>query len=195
MRRLNLFRNFFHNQAWSDSESPYQPTLPGADRDFSEFARDDTFIKVWLPDKLLTAVDELAEYFDNTRSRLLRGLLFVHVYGMVDFEAMRCRHLGLFAPQPGIDDGEGIKFSRTGSATTAHLGKSRNNLKLHLPSRLLEDLQKLAARAGVPRSQYLREVLVSVFLGYGQLPARRDLVEAPAEAEDDDGPGATAPED
>ena len=67
MRRLNLFRNFFHNQAWSDSESPYQPTLPGADRDFSEFAKDDTFIKFWLPDKLLTAVDELAEYFDNTR--------------------------------------------------------------------------------------------------------------------------------
>lgn len=192
MRRLNLFRNFFHNQAWSDSESPYQPTLPGADQDFSEFAEDDTFIKFWLPDRLLTAVDGLAEYFDNTRSRLLRGLLFVHVYGMVAFESMRCRHLGLFDPQIRIDDGEMMKASRNGSATTAHLGKSRNNLKLHLPSRLREDLQRLVARSGVPLSQYLREVLVSVFLGYGQLPARRDLVEAPAGEED--GPAATAPE-
>ena len=117
--------------------------------------------------------------------------MFVHVYGMVDFVSMRCRHLGLFDPQIRTDDDEVVRFSRNGSATTAHLGKSRNNLKLHLPSRLREDLQRLVARSGVPLSQYLREVLVSVFLGYGQLPARRDLVEAPAGEED--GPAAPLP--
>lgn len=162
------------------------PRLPDDGRTFEEFRVDDAFLKVWLPDRLLRAIDELCEYHSEIRSVMLRGFLFVHAYGNHTFEMMRCRHLGFYAPRPAAIP----KYAVHGSDSTAHLGKSRNNLKLHLPARLRADLQTLAGQAGVPLSQYVREVLVSRILGHMQFPGRQEMLrEIPPEQGEEDPDG------
>jgi hypothetical protein len=55
------------------------------------------------------------------------------------------------------------------------LGKNIVPLKLFLHEKMKADLQALADKAGIPLSQFVREILVSHFLGHAVWPERNAL--------------------
>ena len=55
-----------------------------------DFTRNDAVIKLWLPDRLLAAIDVLCDEHDASRPDVLRWMLFEHAYGRTEF-AHLCR--------------------------------------------------------------------------------------------------------
>lgn len=58
------------------------------------------------------------------------------------------------------------------------LGKNVWPVKVWIARRLRDDLQSLADHAGIPVSQYAREIVISRLLGHGTLPKRPKMLEA-----------------
>ena len=58
------------------------------------------------------------------------------------------------------------------------LGKNVWPVKVWIAKRLRDDLQSLADHAGMPVSQYAREIVISRLLGHGTLPKRPKMLEA-----------------
>lgn len=149
--------------------------LMGSGLEYKPFATDDVSIKLWLPEKLIDKLDELAAYFQESRPNLIRFLLFVHVYGRYEFECMRSEHAGLFTPAdiPAVlrrkesdkGDLESGEVAPTRRDVQLMLGKSDADFKLWLPSALKTELEELANRAGMKLSAYLRKILVEVLFG------------------------------
>lgn len=134
-----------------------------SDFDFAPFERNDESIKLWMPDKLITAIDVLSLSHDVSRPDILRWILFEHAYGRELFAGL-CSHALKAA------DNSGVKFSHIQAQTLRSvnqqfLGKATEDVKLWLPSPLKIVLQGLAEGKGEPLSDYLRSVLVRHLFG------------------------------
>lgn len=136
----------------------------------NDFARNDAVIKLWLPGRLLAAVDVLCDRHDASRPDVFRWLLFEHAYGRTEF-AHLCRQAES-SRQIAAEKEPDIRFSPqrdplgTVRAANAHfLGKSTENVKLSLPQALKRELETLAERSGQPLSDYLRSMLARQLLG------------------------------
>jgi hypothetical protein len=66
-------------------------------------------IKVWLPERLLAAIDVLCDAHDASRPDVLRWLLFEHAYGRNEFAHLRRR--AETVPQAGEEDGPDVRYS------------------------------------------------------------------------------------
>lgn len=148
--------------------------LPG---DLSVFARNDVCIKLWLPEKLTQALEQMSGSTGQSRPDVLRWLLFEHVYGRPAFETLKawkhqrdleeCRRREAVADVSPLQ----VKLSpaRVHAAertvTAQLLGKSVEDFKLWLPGALKQELQTLAALESLELSDYLRKTLVRVLLG------------------------------
>lgn len=167
--------NFFGKNLIA-TDDPFRIPLPDTGRTFDEFINNDAAIKIWLPEPVEQRLEELSNYFSESRTRLLRSIYFVYLYGRYDYEQMRQKSLGFFH----IDTCEVPLFSRhaepithrSGPATTPQLGKNNADIKLFLPKKMRDDLQQIANKVQTPLSQLLREVLVSTLFGHSYLPAR-----------------------
>ena len=132
-----------------------------------DFTTIDAVIKLWLPDELVAALDVISAERDASRPDVLRWILFEHAYGRAEFahlchraqgRTVRCRDLAVVAPS-----GAGEHNARPIAAPA--LGKSLEDIKLHLPAQLRRDLERLAALHRQPLSDYLRGVLARVLMG------------------------------
>ena len=156
---------------------------PGANIEFAVFANNDAYIKVWLPDKLTQALDNLSVSHRVSRPDALRSVLFRHVYGVVTFEGFAQWKAEAAAQEAALTRESGVKFSRERSSSIEFIGKSTENLKLWLPAALKNELALLAKADRLGISDYVRKVLVKEFLGerYYQ-DWQRYIGEVPAEA-------------
>lgn len=145
--------------------------LLGSTVDYSRFAKNDAWIKLWLPERLDNAIDELSATHDASKPDVLRWLLFEHVYGRQEFEVLikwqrkeseKRRHEAL---KPKEDISDGVQFSPQRGITIKVLGKSTLDLKVSLPAQLKDDLEPLARSERMGLSDYVRKVLVRVLLG------------------------------
>ena len=144
--------------------------------DLSVFANNDACIKLWLPEKLTQALEQLSGATGQSRPDVLRWLLFEHVYGRPAFETLKG-----WKQQRDLEERQreaaaevwraGMKFSpaRVHTAertvTAQLLGKSVEDFKLWLPAVLKQELQTLATLESLELSDYLRKTLVRVLLG------------------------------
>ncbi len=134
-----------------------------------DFSTNAVSIKLWLPEKLVAAIDVLCDQHDASRPDVLRWILFEHVFGRVEFAHLERR---AEPPPPPMNPPE-VMYSRTRNPQTPtsreinvrHLGKATEDLKLFLPERLKLELQDLADAARQPLSDYLRAVLARHLLG------------------------------
>ncbi len=149
--------------------------LTGTGRDLNEIESNDRAVKFWVPEPVWTALQELAAYYDSDLSTVVRHVLFVHVYGQYDLLALAERGDQRFMPQ---GDREALldvpMYSRSASAEnrTAALGKNDQDMKVWVPEALADGIDGLAGAAGISRSEYIREMLVSHLFGRKQLPDR-----------------------
>lgn len=127
-------------------------------------------IKLWLPDKLLAAIDVRCDVHDSSRPDVLRALLFAHAFGQVELA-----HLIRRASAPAeVPTTSKILFNHPRTSVgdlsrreinARYLGKATEDVKLLLPIDLKAELEYLAAQAQKPLSDYLRGVLARVLLG------------------------------
>lgn len=117
------------------------------------FRANDSAIKLWLPDKLLAAIDVLCDVHDTSRPDVLRALLFGHAFGYVELA-----HLIRRASEPSPDR-QDVLFSARRSQRAdwprreinAHyLGKATEDVKLFIPADLKAELAYLAEQAQKP---------------------------------------------
>ena len=129
------------------------------------FSTNDAVIKLWLPERLLSALDVLSSVHFVSRPDVVRWVLFEHVFGKVEFALLLERERRKRANEWY----DGPMFSRKTVASTAralrvrYLGKSTTDLKVELPLVLKQGLEKLAEEAGESLSSYIRRVLARDF--------------------------------
>ena len=146
--------------------------------DLSVFGKNDAVIKLWLPERLILALDGMSGSQSMSRPDVLRWLLFEHVYGrpaleqlkawkvQKDAEAAEARRVAVKRAEDS-----GIRFSlrrevpSERTITTLLLGKSVEDFKLWLPSPLKAQLDTLAKMENLGISDYLRKTLVRILLG------------------------------
>lgn len=75
-----------------------------------DFVHNDAVVKLWLPERMLAAIDVLCDEHDASRPDVLRWLLFEHAYGRAEF-AHLCRHAEQ-AAGVGDKDHPDIRYSR-----------------------------------------------------------------------------------
>lgn len=173
------------------SEQPPEYQSQERPKPAGEFAafRSDTWepMKVWLPEPVDTALKQLTEIsYQGTsdyrsRSDFIREALFINVYGRLAFEQMRQQMDGLFYEKPSESR---PLFSRSSNRAPS-LGKNSINYKVWLPAKLRDDLQALAAEAGITLSHFVRESLISAVLGHLTLPVRASALRQAREKPDD----------
>ncbi len=150
--------------------------LTGTGRDLRGLDDDERAVKFHVPEPVRVALDELAAYHDNSLSALVRHVMFVHVYGHYELFARAERGHRRYMPQGDAEPpGDVPMFSRAADAEnrTAGLGKSDRDIKVWVAAALADELDRLARAAGISRSEYIREMLVTHLFGRSLLPDRR----------------------
>jgi len=153
---------------------PALPIVPPTE--LAAFSRNDACIKLWLPEKLITALDVLSATHEMSRPDVLRWLLFEHVYGRPALDRLKAWKREKDANDARRQEqppavGSGVMFSpkqptlSERQITTRLLGKSVEDCKLWLPSPLKAELETLAKAEGLALSDYTRKTLVRVLLG------------------------------
>lgn len=155
---------------------------PGMDQliarpDILELHNNDAELRVWLPELCKKALDETVAHVQLTGSRYLRELFVIYLYGVHELMRMRAEKSGLYfdppPPPPSPRDKNAVMYSRaSGKDVIPGLGKNIVALKIFLPQKIKDDLQGMADKAGIPLSQFVREILVSHFLGHTLWPER-----------------------
>jgi predicted DNA-binding protein len=142
------------------------PKQPEPAFDYTGFGINDVSIKLWLPEKMTAALDRLSVEHEVSRPDILRWMFFEHVYGRDVFAGL-LEHTRLEVPK--YSRKVGSEFQRTvptaRSIDLEYLGKSTEDFKLWLPTRLKAALQELADNYQRPLSDYLRSVLARHLFG------------------------------
>ncbi len=159
--------------------------LSGPKRDYSHLVQHDHAIKIWMPQAAWDGLVELADYHDGDLSKVIRHILFVHVYGHFDYLAQLERDQSQFTPHRQSmhreqDDSEGpqnheIMFSRPTEKDhrTKAFGKNNHDIKVFVPKAFIEEIDNLARQVAIPRSEYVREALIMYLFGRKSLADRR----------------------
>jgi len=149
------------------------PRQPESAFDYKGFESNDASLKLWLPEKMIAALDRLSVEHEVSRPDILRWMFFEHVYGrdlfarLLDHSRIKfsrnavpmfCRKSNEEAEVP-----ETLPTAR--SVDLEYLGKSTEDFKLWLPTRLKVALQELADNYKRPLSDYLRTVLARHLFG------------------------------
>lgn len=167
----------------SDEESSELPScLEKSAIDWAAY-RPNTYVavKVWLPEQLDERLRQIADHQFSSRSVLVRNALFIYVYGAYAYLQMRQDSDGFYYHDDRNDD---VRFSRSVNRAP-QLGKNSINFKVWLPEALKNDLGLLADQAGITLSHFVREILVSHFMGHLELPERQELLQQSKDAPDD----------
>ena len=159
----------------------------------SDWRRDIDSVSVWIPDRVLGALDGLCERLDLNRSDVVRNALFAGLFGRLSLErAIRCGWWTVsrrnadgimtiqFSEQPNPE----LVASRT--AFVKHFGKSVESVKVWLPRPLKLAMLNLANRRAIRLSELTRRMLCLSLLGrlsFDALPIESQI--APQGAEED----------
>jgi hypothetical protein len=143
------------------------------DRNLFDLSQNGAELRVWLPEEIKKAFDEIISGQRITAAKYIREFFVLYLYGMHELLKMQQNHKGLYhnpPPKPKRCEPEqdsGIRYSRAPSIEfLPGLGKNIVPLKIFIPERIKDDLQILADRAGIPLSRFTREVLASHFFGH-----------------------------
>ncbi len=163
----------------SQSLNPIYKNRP----ELKDLLANDAQMRIWLPEPLRVAMDQVVSHLETTLSKYLREYFVVYLYGNYALLDMHKNQTGIFYKPPKkeeIEDGQHDRtmFSRARSIECIPgLGKNIVPLKIFLNAQIKSDLQVLADKAGMALSQFIREILVSHFLGHTVWPERQQMLD------------------
>jgi predicted transcriptional regulator len=160
------------------TDPPPSPTrlnpLPPAQLDWPAFADASAWpsIKVWLTDEMCFKLDGLAAYRDQTRSEVMRDLLFIGLFGHYVYAQLVAEHRGLPRSPTRLEYGEQVHFSLQQNADAVpdpskepKKPKQRVNVRLFVPAPMKERLETLAERQQQTLSVCTRTLLQQTLSG------------------------------
>ena len=152
-------------------------SLYQGDRGLLDLRANDAELRVWIPEPLKVAMTETAKRHDEPLSTYVREFFITYLYGAHELLCMRDNQTGIFYEPPPTGNTEKaespVMFSRPSKVDyIPGLGKNIVPYKLFLNEKIKSDLMDLAERNGIPLSQFVREILVSHFLGHSVWPQR-----------------------
>lgn len=163
---------WFRKNKITEPSGKLKPMYEG-DRGLADLYANDAELRVWAPEPLKAAMEEATKHLETTLSQYLRELLVVYLYGMHELMCMRANRTGIHHLPPPPPNNSQTLYSRSRMVECIPgLGKNIMPLKLFLHQKMKDDLQVLADKASIPLSQFVRELLVSHFLGYTVWPER-----------------------
>ncbi|OIO75002.1 MAG: hypothetical protein AUJ57_00885 [Zetaproteobacteria bacterium CG1_02_53_45] len=137
--------------------------ITGTDRDYAPLLEDgDIALKIWLPELMGTMLDETCSLLNTTRSDLIRQTLFTYLYGRYDWLGMYENNEKQYQlNQPDLYSIHEPKEPNI----MADMGKNTEDLKVWVPRKMKEDIQKMADQAGLSASETIREIIISTMIG------------------------------
>lgn len=156
----------------NDESQATQYSISTTGRNYDDLGINDITVKIWLPDVLITALDEMANYTSSSKSDLLRQTFFSYLYGRYDLMGLIERGDHRFALNGPILYSRQAKEVSDDTPIinrTPELGKNTEDVKAWIPSQIKSDLQKLADESGYTLSHFIREVLISTLFGHTYL--------------------------
>jgi predicted transcriptional regulator len=148
--------------------------LPPSDRDWSAFedAGGWPSIKVWLTVEVIRCLDQLAQYRDQTRSEVMRDLLFIALYGHFVYAQVLAERRGLLREPGRLESGERVCFNIDGGYSPpgpAKPDKKRENVRLFLPEPMKVAIEAIADRERSTVSVTARGIVERML--FGVMPA------------------------
>lgn len=141
------------------------------DRGIHDLHLNDAELRLWLPVPLKLTLDECMLELKCEASEYLRRFLVVYLYGAHELLRMEAEKTGLYFEPPPVSSE--TRLSRASfTEYVPGLGKNIVPLKLRLPQKMKEDLQMLALAVDMPLGHFVRELLISHFLGHTVWPER-----------------------
>lgn len=141
------------------------PSPQGAALDYAAYMANDVSVTLWLPQRLLDALDTVSAETDASRPDVIRGLLFEHLHGRAELARLHAwARTRPPAPEPEFKFTE-KRYPIDREANVRMLGKSAADLKLELPSVLKTQMAAHAKSEGLGLSDGIRKVLVLRLLG------------------------------
>jgi len=190
---------------WRRRGRPNQHELDGAqedlpvrhitmtDRDYADLLETgDIAIKFWLPDLVGIMLNQSCKFANTTRSDFIRQNLFIYLYGRYDLMGLLEQRNHYYR----LDPPSRIMFSKSAAPKNdtvsepepdimQDLGKNTEDLKVWIPVRMKEDIQKLADKASISLSEMIWEIIISTLFGHTYLSARKELMQMEIEIEDE----------
>ena len=141
-------------------------------------------LRLWLPVPVKRAIDECLAVMNVTASKYIREYFVVYLYGAHELLRMKEDHTGLYYVEPPKPDTENanhaieitqhslisesvINFAMNEAVETIPgLGRNIIPIKINLNEKIKTDLESLAEKAKFPLGSFVRELLVSHFLGH-----------------------------
>lgn len=151
---------------------PLSPLYEG-DRGLQDLSEDDAVLRVYVPTTIDLALKDMTKTGDMFANDYLKHFFVVYLYGAHELESMRANKTGIFYVPPKVEVGSKLDnyqpalFSRSRkNESLEELGKNITQLKIFLPNKMKADLQFLADKANIKLSRFVREILISHFLGH-----------------------------
>jgi hypothetical protein len=152
--------------------------------DMSRLDDHNVAVKIWLPERVAQTMKWLADYEGINQSNWVRSHLASYVYGHVAVLAQQIRERQLRVEENRIMFSRGSVDRGAGRWVylVPQLGKNTVAFKVWVSQQMRDDLQVLAAHAGVALSPFVREALIGALLGRGSLPERPEIMGQPSPA-------------
>lgn len=127
--------------------------LPASNRDWTAFENSAGWpsIKVWLTNEVARSLDQLSQYRDQTRSEVMRDLLFIAIYGHFTYAQVLAERRGLLREPGRLESSERVCFDldRGGrSPDPPRPERKRENVRLFLPEPMRAAIEAMAVRDG-----------------------------------------------
>jgi hypothetical protein len=150
------------------------PQINLSGRAYNAYSERDTAITLWLPESIKDRLNEVCTYIDTSVSDFLRQVLFIHMYGRVDFLGLlQTKHptalnshidTGIVpetTPQVELE----LKAVKKKPAAEAAEGNTAS-IKVWLPSKMKVELDQLAVKNKTSLSDYARHVIITHLMGH-----------------------------
>lgn len=149
--------------------------LPQSILDWSAFedSRGWTSIKIWLESDLVEHLDLLATYRHQSRSEVMRDLLFIALYGHFVYAQLVSERRGLLKEPGQLHSGERVFFDipsngDDGIEEPPKPGKKIENIRLFLPQPMKTLLEELSKKHNQTLSETSRFLIVRAMFGVAE---------------------------
>lgn len=148
-----------------------------SNRDYSGLNKQDTQIRLWLPEAAKLALIDLAKFEDISITAYITEYFVTYLYGYHELLRMRQSCIGLYEPIPPMPNRRYCAMD-VKPDPEPNLGKNIYALKIFIPNKIKQDLQRYADKAGVTLGYFARRVICAHLFGQYYGPSELIVISA-----------------
>lgn len=153
-----------------DAMSKYQPINEVdkfkqqiSNRNYSDLNKQNNQIRLWLPESAKLALLDLSKYKEISITAYISDYFVTYLYGYYELLRMQQSNIGLYEPIPHVETRENAQ--EVMADPVPNLGKNIYALKIYIPNKIKQDLQRYADKAGVTLGYFARRIICAHLFG------------------------------